>query len=41
MEYVRNHLKVITEQKIFHCIIDNDLNLQVKYTNRFMLQISK
>ena len=42
MEYVRNHLEVITKQKIIHCIIDNDLSLHlVKYTNRFILQISK
>jgi len=42
MEYVRNHLEVITKQKIIHCIIDNDLSLHlVKYTNRFILQIGK
>ena len=42
IEYVRNHLEVITKQKIIHCIIDNDLSLHlVKYTNRFILQIGK
>jgi len=42
MEYIRNHLEVITKQKIIHCIIDNDLSFHlVKYTNRFILQIGK
>jgi len=42
MEYVRNHLEVITKQKIIRCIVDNDLSLHlVKYTNRFILQIGK
>jgi len=42
IEYVRNHLEVITEQKIIDCIIDNGLSLHlVKYTNRFILQIGK
>jgi hypothetical protein len=42
MEYVRNHLEVLTKQKIIHYIIDNDLNLHVvKYTGRFVLQIGK
>jgi len=42
MEYVRNHLEVITEQKIVDCIIDNDFSLHlIKYTNWLMLQIGK
>jgi hypothetical protein len=42
MEYIRNYLEVLTEQKVIHCIIDNDLNLHlVKYTKRFLLQIAK
>jgi hypothetical protein len=42
MEYIRNHLEVLTKQKIIHCIINNDLNLHlVKYTDRFVLQITK
>ena len=42
MEYIRNNLEVLTEQKIIHCIIDNDLILHLlKYTNRFILPIGK
>ena len=37
MGYVRNHLEVLTEQKIIHCIIYNDLNLHiVTYTDRYI-----
>jgi hypothetical protein len=42
MEYVRNHLEVVTKQKIILCMIENDLNPHlVKYTKRFILQIGK
>jgi len=42
MEFVRNHLEVITKQNIIHCIIDNVLCLHlVKYTKRFILQTGK
>ena len=36
----KNHLKVLIEQKIAHCVTDNDSNLHLDfYTNRFIIQI--
>ena len=42
MAYIRNHLEVLTKEKISHCFIDNDLNLHlVKYIKRFIIQIGE
>jgi hypothetical protein len=41
MAYVR-HLRVLIEQKIVHCVTDDDLDLHlVIYTKRFMIQIGR